>query len=114
MTSLPRGEWSCPRTKSFCRPTPPVCYPRSRSPIPTLRPVHFMRAQLEIRQAEALKKSVPSLSLFVLFVHFTDTRSDALEALAVRGQQDLPEGRGAKAALERAGERWPRSSPAGA
>ena len=43
----------------------PACYPALRFP-----PVHFVRAQLEIRQA--LKKSVPSLSLLVLCVRFTD------------------------------------------
>ena len=43
----------------------PACSPALRFP-----PVHFVRAQLEIRQA--LKKSVPSVSHLVLFVRFTD------------------------------------------
>ena len=59
------------------------------------------------------KKAYPLYPNLALCVCFTDEIRHA-GALAVRGQQELLEGRVAKAVRERAGERRPISSPAGA
>ena len=76
-------------------------YP-ARFPALQCPPVHFVRAHLGVRDVR--KKSAQSVSHRVLGVCFTGGIWRA-GALAVRGQQELLEGRVAKAVRERAGER---------